>query len=177
MRNLRILVLDTSAFIQGFGTSTEKTKMYTTPLVIGEIRDEMAKIRASNWAETGILVVQMPNEEILHHVLAEAKSMGEARSLSETDLSVLALTYQLFRTGDQVTLVSDDYSVQNMADEMKLDYTGMNTRGIKRRFTWIHYCPGCRRQYDTPQPDNVCPICGTELKRKPGKKSRRRAEE
>ncbi len=177
MRNLRILVLDTSAFIQGFGSSNDETKLYTSPLVLDEIRDEMAKIRASNWTQTGKLIINMPDEPMLQHVLAKAKSMGEARALSETDLSVLALTYQLSREGNQVTLVSDDYSVQNLADELELKYTGMNTRGIKRRFTWIHYCPGCRRQYDKPQPDNICPICGTELKRKPGKKSRRRAEE
>ena len=177
MRTLRLLVLDTSAFIQGYGSSSDETKMYTSPLVLDEIRDEMAKIRASNWAATGKLTIQMPEESTLLQVLAKAKTMGEARSLSETDMSVLALTYRLSKAGNQVTLVSDDYSVQNMADELKLSYTGMNTQGIKRRFTWIHYCPGCRRQYDKPQPDNVCPICGTELKRKPGKKSRRRAEE
>jgi UPF0271 protein len=98
--------------------------------------------------------------------------MGEAQSLSETDISVLALTHQL-----EATLISDDYSVQNLADELGLSYTGMNTRGIKRRFQWIHYCPGCRKQYTEPQPDNICLICGTELKRKPGKKSKRRSKQ
>ena len=176
MSTLKALVLDTSAFIQGFNTSDPETILYTTPLVIDEIRDEMAKIRATNWSQTGKLVIQMPTEESTQHILTQSRRMGEARTLSETDHSILALTSQLTQQGNQVTLISDDYSVQNLADELGLNYTGMNTRGIKRRFQWIHYCPGCRKQFPEPQPENICPICGTELKRKPGKKTRRRAE-
>ena len=167
------LVLDTSAFIQGYTASDTETKLYTTPLVLDEIRDDMARIRAENWRHTGKLIVKMPEEASIQYIMSQAKRMGEAQSLSETDISVLALTHQL----EEATLVSDDYSVQNLADEIELKYTGMNTRGIKRRFQWIHYCPGCRKQYTTPQEDNRCPICGTELKRKPGKKSRRRGGE
>jgi UPF0271 protein len=177
LSTLKALILDTSAFIQGFDSNDRETKLYTTPLVLDEIRDEMAQIRALNWSQTGKLSIQMPEEQALKYVYTRAQSMGEARTLSETDHSVLSLTYQLSVQGNDVTLVSDDYSVQNMADELELKYAGMNTRGIKRRFQWIHYCPGCRKQYDKPQQDNTCPICGTELKRKPGKKSTRRSGE
>ena len=171
---MRLLILDTSAFIQGFDTHDKETQLYTTPLVIDEIRDEIARIRATNWSTTGKLIIQMPDDTSLKYVLVYAEKMGEAKALSETDHSVLAITYQQTQKGNQTTLVSDDYSVQNLADELGLDYTGMNTRGIQRRFQWIHYCPGCRKQFDGPQPENTCPICGTELRRKPGKKSRRR---
>ena len=177
MRKLKALILDTSAFIQGFNTSDPETILYTTPLVIDEIREDMAKIRATNWRQTGKLVVQIPTDESLKHIIAQSRKMGEARTLSETDHSVIALTYQLTQQNHDATLLSDDYSVQNLSDELGLKYTGMNTRGIKRRFQWIHYCPGCRNQYPEPQPENTCPICGTELKRKPGKKTRRRASE
>lgn len=176
MSALKVLVLDTSAFIQGYTVSDQTTILYTTPMVLDEIRDEMAQIRAENWRHTGKLIVQMPEEASQKHVLEHAQKMGEARALSETDLSLIALTHQL-STDNDVSLVSDDYSVQNLSDELGLKYTGMNTRGIKRRFQWIHYCPGCRKQFDKPQSDNTCPICGTELKRKPGKKSTRRGGE
>jgi UPF0271 protein len=177
LRKLKALILDTSAFIQGFDSSDPEIKLYTTPLVLDEIRDEMAKIRASNWSQIGKLHVQMPDMTSIEYVLAQARQMGEAKALSETDKSVLALTHQLTQHGEDTTLLSDDYSVQNLADELGLNYTGMNTRGIKQRFQWVHYCPGCRKQFTQPQPDNVCPICGTEMKRKPGTKSRRRGEE
>ena len=177
MRKMKALVLDTSAFIQGFNSSDPDIHLYTTHLVIDEIRDDMAQIRAVNWSQTGKLVIQTPSEDSIKHVAIRSRNMGEEKVLSDTDHSVLALTYQLKEQGNDVALVSDDYSVQNMAEELGLKYTGMNTRGIKRRFQWIHYCPGCRKQFPEPQPENICPICGTELKRKPGKKTRRRAEE
>ena len=177
MRTLKALVLDTSAFIQGFNTSDPNTVLFTTQRVIDEIRDEMAKIRASNWSHTGKLVIMMPTAEATKHILTQSKMMGEAKALSETDHSILALTYQLTQQDYDVTLVSDDYSVQNLADELELKYTAMNTMGIKRRFQWLYYCPGCRKQFPEPQPENICPICGTELRRKPGKKTRRRGAE
>lgn len=171
---MRALILDTSAFIQGYSSNDVTIKLYTTSLVLDEIRDELTKIKVLNWAQTGKLVVQTPDQVLIERVQVQANQIGEAQELSETDKSVLALALQISKEGESAYLVSDDYSVQNMADALDLDYTGMNTMGIKRRFQWIHYCPGCRRQFNQPQPDNSCPICGTELKRKPGKKIKRR---
>lgn len=171
---MRVIILDTSAFIQGFTSTSPDTRLYTTPQVLNELTDEFAKIRASNWAQTGKLLVTSPREESLQHILDKAKKMGETDALSSTDQSVLALAHQLSVEVEVVVLISDDYGVQNLADELGLQYMGMITPGIKRRFKWINYCPGCRKQFDKPQPDNICPICGTQLKRKPGKKTRRR---
>jgi len=173
LRALRTIVLDTSAFIQGYTTSNPDTLLYTTPLVLDEVLDEIAQMRIKNWIQTGKLVVETPDIETQKHVVNQAKRMGELQALSEADLSIIALAYQLSRRGE-VVLISDDYGVQNLSDELGLRYMGAGTRGISRRFQWIHYCPGCRTQYDKPQIDDVCPICGTPLKRKPGKKTRLR---
>ncbi|MFC1802784.1 NOB1 family endonuclease [Thermoproteota archaeon] len=174
---MKALVLDTSAFIQGFDTSNPKTQLYTTPKVIDEIKAEMAKIRAANWSQTGKLQIISPNESSLEHIDKQAQKMGEAKALSTTDHSVLALSHQLNEEGLTTILISDDYGIQNIADEIGLTYQGMITRGIKRRFQWINYCPGCKKQSKKPQQENICPICGTKLKRKPGKKTMRRAGE
>ena len=173
---MKILVLDTSAFIQGISSSDQETTLYTTPYVFYEISDEFIKIRAKNWSETGKLVVQTPEEGSIKIVRSVAVKIGEGKALSETDLSIIALAYEL-SASNQVTIVSDDYGVQNLSDELGLDYTGLATRGIKRRFKWVYYCPGCRREYDKPQLDNICPVCGTDLRRKPEKKSKRRVGE
>jgi rRNA maturation endonuclease Nob1 len=53
---------------------------------------------------------------------------------------------------------------------MSLGFQSLSTRGIQRRFEWTIYCPGCRRVFEEPQRGGVCPICGTQLKRKPGRK-------
>ena len=168
------LVLDTSSFIQGFDSSDSETKLFTTYFVLDEVRDEMAKIRLENWARTGKLKVQNPDEVFLQKVLTSSRGMGEVKALSDTDHSVIALALQL-NAEYETTVISDDYSVQNLSDELGIKHRGLATRGIKKRFQWVHYCPGCYRQFDGPQDDPDCPICGTELKRKPGKRFRRRA--
>jgi UPF0271 protein len=111
-----------------------------------------------------------PKESYLDIVEDESLRMGESQALSATDKQVLALGLQLRDEMLEPVIVSDDYSVQNMADALGLRHRGLATPGIKRQFTWTLYCPGCRREYAKPQPDDVCPICGTELKRRPSRK-------
>ena len=173
MTALRALVLDTSSFIQGFDSSDIETKLFTTYFIMDEVKNEMAKIRLENWVRTGKIKVKNPDDVFLQTVLDASRGMGEVKALSETDHSVIALALQL-NAEYETTVISDDYSVQNLSDELGIKHRGLATRGIKKRFQWVHYCPGCYRQFDGPQEDPDCPICGTELKRKPGKRFKRR---
>ena len=170
---MKALILDTSSFIQGFNSSDQSTSLFTTYLVRGEVREEMARIRLDNWIQTGRITVKSPSEDSLKNVLASSKKLGENKALSDTDHSVIALAYEL-RTEYDVTVISDDYAVQNLSDELGIKHKGLITRGIRKRFQWVHYCPGCWKYFDGPQEDNICPICGTETKRKPSKKKTRR---
>ena len=162
------LILDSSAFIQGLDPQNEAA--YTVPLVVGELRDGFIAARLRSMESTGRLKVVEPKESYLDIVEDESLRMGESHVLSATDKQVLALGLQLRDEMLEPVIVSDDYSVQNMADALGLGYRGLATPGIKRQFTWTLYCPGCRREYAEPQPDDVCPICGTELKRRPSRK-------
>ena len=168
------LILDTSSFIQGFDSSHSETKLFTTYFVMDEVKDEMAKLRLENWVRTGKIKVQNPDDTFQQRVLNASRELGEVKALSETDHSVIALALQLSAHFD-TTIISDDYSVQNLSDELGIKHRGLITRGIKKRFQWVHYCPGCYKYFDGPQKDPDCPICGTELKRKPGKRFTRRA--
>jgi UPF0271 protein len=165
---LYALILDSSAFIQGLDPQNEA--MYTVPLVMGELRDGLVVARLRTMETTGRLKVVEPEESYLGVVEDESLRMGESHALSATDKQVLALALQLAEDELVPVIVSDDYSVQNMADALGLRYKGLATPGIKRRFTWTLYCPGCHREYAEPQPEDVCPICGTELKRRPSRK-------
>ena len=162
------LVLDTSAFIQGF--DTQYSDYYTVPKVLEEVKNRNALMRLESSLHTGKLNVIKPEGRYLMEVEKTAVKMGEAEALSQTDKELLALGLQLKYENREPEIVSDDYSVQNMADALSIKHLGLATPGIKKRLTWTIYCPGCRKTYSEPQKDGVCPICGTELRRRPIKK-------
>lgn len=165
------VLLDTSAFIMGYEASDVDEEHYTVPAVREELRrGDLPKLRLDTARRTGRLKVLSPEDRYVAEVEAAAAELGETGVLSTTDRELLALGLQLRAEGKNPIVVSDDYSVQNVADRLGLRYRSLATPGIKRRFDWIIYCPGCRRSFSRPQPGGVCPICGTELRRKPIRK-------
>jgi len=134
--------------------------------VYAEVRDEIAKLRYDGARASGRLVETIPTDECMRRVELEVKRLGELR-LSQTDRRLLALALQLRDRGLDPVVVSDDYSVQNTASKLGLGFRSRGARGIAKRLTWMTYCPGCKRTFDEDQEENVCPVCGTGLKRKP----------
>jgi UPF0271 protein len=162
------LVLDTSAFIAGYGAPVSREALYTVPAVKEEVREGgLHRLRLENAVLTGKLMILEPGEEYMDEVQRVLDDMGETGVLSETDIQILSLGLQLKAEGKNTVIVSDDYAIQNIADRLKLGYHGLVTQGIKRRYRWIIYCPGCRRTFQDPPRDEVCPICGTKIKRRP----------
>ncbi len=166
MSAMRRVILDTSAFIQGYNLSPDE-EYYTVPEVFAEIREDLGRMRYEGARSSGRLKETQPDENWLKEIEAKTTAAGEAHKLSVTDKHLLALGLQLKSREETPTIVTDDYSVQNMAARLGLGFKAQITRGIKKVLEWSIYCPGCRRQFDKPQEDNVCPVCGTELKRKP----------
>jgi len=167
----KAIVLDTSALIMGYEAAEVEAEHYTVPSVRGEIqRDDIRKLRLDSAIDAGRITVKSPDLKYRAEAERIIGELGEADALSEADAELLALGAQLKGEGWETTVVSDDYSVQNVASELGLGFKGLATQGIKRQFKWETYCPGCRRTFEEPQEDGVCPICGTELKRRPSRK-------
>ena len=168
-KSVQVLLLDTSAFIMGYDATDMEAEHYTVPLVREELREgDLAKLKfdSANWS--GKVKVVTPDPKCLNEVRSVTREMGEAEVLSATDEQLLALGVQL--KSSEPIIVSDDYSVQNIADRLGLRFKSLATHGIRRRFEWIIYCPGCHKIFNVSQPGNVCPMCGTELRRRPGRK-------
>jgi UPF0271 protein len=162
---LKALVLDSSALIQGFSPGSEPA--YTVDAVLDELKEELTRLRVESQVASGSIIVRGPGERYVAAVAEEARRRGEDAALSSADAMVLSLALQLRDEGRDPVVVSDDYAVQNMAEHLGLGYRSLAVGGIRRRFRWVTYCPGCRRRFEGPQPDGVCPVCGTPLKRKP----------
>jgi len=164
----RIIVLDTSAFLAGFDPFSLSEEQVTVPKVEEEIRkNSMILVRFKTALENGKLKVKAPSEEFLNKVKASSTKVGDSFLLSETDLQLLALALELKATGYAPQIVTDDYSIQNVATQLGIEFLALATFGIKRLLEWIRYCPACHREYPANFSSKECLVCGTELKRKP----------
>ena len=169
----RVIVLDTSAFIAGFDPLAVPEKQYTVPEVKKElIAGSMPWMRFNAAIENRKLMIRKPKSSVLQEILEASRKVGDMRYLSEADLQVLALALELKGRGLSPLIITDDYSIQNVANKIDVEFTSLLTFGIKFRFKWILYCPACYRKYPSDYKFKICEICGTTLKRKPKKKTR-----
>jgi len=136
------------------------------------IAGSMPWMRFNAAVENRKLTVRSPKNSFFQDIREASRKVGDMRYLSEADFQVLALALELKGNGLSPVIVTDDYSIQNVANKIDVDFTSLMTFGIKFRFKWILYCPACYRKYPPDYKFKVCEVCGTELKRKPKKKTR-----
>jgi UPF0271 protein len=164
----RVIVLDTSAFVAGFDPFALPDQQVTVPKVEEEIRrSSMTKTRLEAAIESGKLKVQAPTPDACKKVNAFASQAGDVFKLSETDLQLLSVALELKEAGYSPQVITDDYSIQNVAKRMGVEFVALATFGIKRVLEWVRYCPACHREYPANAKFGDCQVCGTELKRKP----------
>ncbi|MFO7618524.1 MAG: nucleic acid-binding protein [Thermoplasmata archaeon] len=147
-------VLDATAIRSGMPTQ-DPSQYFTTPGVIEEVKRGKAGRDLALALEISI-TAKAPEPEAMSVVVAAASRTGDDGRLSETDLQVLALALEL-----KATIVSDDYSVQNVARVLEIPCQGQ-LEGIRAVIHWTYRCKGCGRYYEEAQPD--CPICGSEVR-------------
>lgn len=163
--------MDTSAFVSGFDPFSISEEQYTVPAVKKEILgNSMIWVRFKTAVESGRLKVRVPKKIFIDKVKASAALVGDTFFLSQADLQILALALQLKTQNHSLLIATDDYSIQNVASQMGMEFASLATFGIRFRLNWIRYCPACHKRYPADYKSGRCEICGTELKRKPTKK-------
>jgi len=146
-------VLDASVFFSDLSLEGE---LYTTPLILGELKDLRSKGRFEALAASGMIVTE-PLPVDVGTVRDAASGSGDLTVISQADTEVLALAYSL-----GAILVTDDFAVQNVADRLGVAVLPVAQRKAKpRRYTFR--CTGCGRYAKDP---GICEVCGSELKRK-----------
>jgi len=154
--------------VAGFDPFSISEEQYTVPAVRKEIRESsMAWVRLKTAVESGKLKVRTPKKIFMDKVEASATLGGDAFFLSDADLQVLALALELKMHGYSPLIATDDYSIQNVADQMEVEFNSLATFGIRFRLQWLRYCPACHKKYPANYKSRKCEVCGTELKRKP----------
>ncbi len=147
-------VLDASAFI--------RDRSYDGPLAtVPAVREELgtdAVFRFEAMEGSGMRV-HVPDGASVGRVREAATTTGDDGELSETDRRLLAAAVEL-----DATLVTDDYAVQNVADELGVAVETIAREGIDERRDWRFQCQGCGREFDDDP--GRCPVCGAEATRK-----------
>jgi len=160
LKNLdsNIFILDSSAFYAGFYRSFN-WKFYTTTSILQEIKHILkSSLTLDLLISSGALIIQDPTKESVDKIMYTANLLGDIKKLSQADISILSLAYQLNRI-----LVSDDYSVLNVSNFLKIKTISLGNEGIVALRKWKNFCKTCKKQY----PPNIkeCEICGNPTKR------------
>ncbi|MDI9610546.1 MAG: NOB1 family endonuclease [Archaeoglobaceae archaeon] len=148
---MRIYVLDSTAIFQ---RKAVYENMVTVPEVVSEILDE----NSSLYFSVKELRVENASEKNFRFVEEISKKTGDIYRLSETDLKILAKALDEKEKGNEIVLVTDDYSIQNVAMALGINFESVIHAGISKGFKWVRVCRGCGRKIDS----EVCPICGCE---------------
>jgi len=148
-------VLDTSVLYYGKDLP-DGYECFITPGVVRELDKEEMGERLEMLLATKVRVLS-PSDRSLQRVNKEAVQTGDSRRLSETDKELLALALDL-----GYELLSDDYSIQNLARVLGIPYRGMDQKGIAEVFEWQAKCKGCGKVFSADV--RVCDVCGTGTK-------------
>lgn len=120
MRNA--VVLDSTCFIELPHLPPIEGGLFTTGLVLGELRSPQALSRFERVREG--IAVRNPSKESLASARRAAESVGDRR-LSPADLSVLALAIEL-----RAAVATDDYSLENACKAAGVEFLPMARPGI-----------------------------------------------
>ncbi len=156
------VILDASAFYSGI-PFLGSLKCYTTSNVFEEIKHIKRSFDAIGLLVAGgNLQVRDPEARFMDAAKRIAKRSGDLVKMSEADLSVIALAFEL--KDSNPIIVTDDYAVANVAELSSIKVSYVMTRGIRRVGTWIKYCSACGVSYRAIE--KQCNVCGNKLRSK-----------
>lgn len=154
----------------GYDPTLIQERQVTTPLVDIEITtNEIIRLRLQLARDRSQLEYRQTSPRFKQQIQKVSQQTGDAGRLSDVDVELLSIALELHNQGHSVVIISDDYSIQNVATQLQIDYVSLSTLGIRYQFQWVNYCPGCYRRYPANTSLTHCDICGTELKKKPKK--------
>ena len=161
-----MFVLDTTAFIARFPLMVPRARLYTTSLVVEEVRDRESREGLELALGLGRVEILDPAPSFTLRARREAARRGLLQRLSDTDLSVAALALQLSDAGEEAVVVTDDYALQSLVAFLGLRFQPLRTRGIRRPRGSRPRCPVCGSPVNPW--DEACPVCGTPLRPRRG---------
>ena len=159
----KVYLLDTSAILSGKPINLDNAIIVTTPGVSNELKPGGRDYQSFVYLKEKGLSIRSPSEKLIKRIITICKKTGDYNRLSNADMEILALANEINIDSDnEVIIVTDDYSIQNIANYLNIKFQTISQTGITKRFKWVCRCRGCGKKFK----DNIkiCPICGTETK-------------
>ncbi len=166
----RVYLLDTGALLSTWTEQNPNVDFMTVPSVLEELHNRPSQTRAETLISTGRLREEAPTAALIAQVRKVAQRSGDATSLSENDVELLALALLKKQAGYAVTVVSTDLSLLNTASFMQIDVLDTASR-FSHKITWVLKCPACGHTSEAGA-ESECPVCGTKMRRSAIQKKR-----
>ncbi|MBQ2831485.1 ribonuclease VapC [Methanobrevibacter sp.] len=157
-------VLDASAFINGFQITSKNN--FTVPEITAEIKDFESRLKFDSVVNDGLLNIKEVPFQYINSVNEIISGSGDILRLSLPDVKLISLAYMLSQNGEDVKVITDDYTIQNTLKIMGIPYSGVITEGIKGIYNWKKVCEGCKKEFDEDYPFDDCEICGSRIFKK-----------
>lgn len=134
--------------------------------VLMEVRNKRIKDIVTGLVEGGVLRVAEPSVGYIRMASEVCRELGEFSELSTADVHVIALAVMLRDSGEEVAVLTDDFSIQNILRYLGIDYSVIR-RGIKKGIKWVVRCSSCGMRFNEMPSEGVCSRCGGRVVRAP----------
>jgi len=159
----KIFILDTSAILSGKPINLDNATMVTSPGISKELKPGGRDYRSFQFLMERGLSIRSPSKESTDKIKTISGKTGDANRLSKTDIEILALALDISKDDEkEVIILTDDYSIQNVAHVLNITFETISQSGITKRFKWTRRCRGCGKKFK--ENIKICPICGAETK-------------
>jgi UPF0271 protein len=146
-KKIKVFILDTSAIFSGIPLNLNDSEILTTPEVSDEIKPGGKDYNSFELLlEKGLKKMDYSNDS-LKKIKITAEKTGDIKRLSRTDLSILALAFDKYKEKQNPVILTDDYSIQNVASELGMKFKSISQKGIKKTFKWQVRCQGCGKYF------------------------------
>lgn len=159
----KIFIIDTSVILSGIPINLNNISIITTSSVSREINPGGRDYRLFQFLQEKGLKIQSASKNSIKEIQKTAEKNGEIKRLSSTDVEILALALDINKNKDkEAVILTDDYSIQNVAYILNIEFQNFSQRRITKKFKWLYRCQGCGKRFT--KSIEICPICGTETK-------------
>jgi len=168
----KAFVIDASAIFNGILSHNLHGKKYLPQCVTYEIEGmHRGEALLEEIAAKKDVIVTIPDKTAFTEVNHQANETGDIAELSECDMSVVAVAFELQSKNNLVEIITDDYDIQNLANYMGIPYKGIYWKGITQIHVYSWVCTGCG--FKSKKQTNSCFECGSTMKKKVQRKKKR----